>query len=400
MDATCSWELVWSSNATAASTNNGRPLRPSVFFCNGVGGVRSLAGAAAGEGDGGGGGRLADDELGFDAEDAGHGLAGEFEEERFGRGASHELERLADGGDARDVEGGGLDVVEADDGDVVGDAEAGVVEGADAAHGGDVVEAEDGGELALAGDEVVDAGVADLGGGGVLVELDGELAVDDEAELAGDLHGGVPAILGVGADGLALHEDDFAVAELVEVAEGEAGGVLVVEDDVGDVGQGGVAGDEHGGQRERVGEVGVDGEDAVDAARAEELGIGLDEVGLVAVVDGEVEVALLHEEVADAAEDLGVVAFAELGEEDADGLHALALEGAGDHAGLVVELGGGGADALAGGLGDGAAGGVVEDEGDGGGAEAEVLGQELEVGTRWGTLRGGNRFRHGNWFAA
>ena len=42
--------------------------------------------------------------------------------------------------------GGGLDVVEAEDGDVAGNAEAGLVEGADAAHGGDVVEAEDGGE--------------------------------------------------------------------------------------------------------------------------------------------------------------------------------------------------------------------------------------------------------------
>lgn len=151
-----------------------------------------------------------------------------------------------------------------------------------------------------------------------------------------------------------------------------------VEEDVGDSGQRRVAGDGDGGERWRSFEVGIDGEDAVDSAGPQEGGIGLDEIFAVAVVDGEVEVVLAHEQVADAREDLGVVAFAEFGEEDTDGLHALALEGAGDHGGLVVELFGSGLDAGARGLGDGAAGSIVEDEGDSGGAEAEVLGERLE----------------------
>ncbi len=114
----------------------------------------------------------------------------------------------------------------------------------------------------------------------------------------------------------------------------------------------------------RLFEMGVDGEDAVDAARAQQVRIGGDELLLVPVMDGEIEVALAHQQVADAAEDLGVVAFAEFGQQNADGLHALALKGAGDHAGLVVELRCGGFDARAGGLGNRAAGGVVEDERD------------------------------------
>ena len=85
----------------------------------------------------------------------------------------------------------------------------------------------------------------------------------------------------------------------------------------------------------------------------------------MAVLDGEVEVLVGHEEVADAADDASVVALAELRQEDADGLHALSAKGAGDDAGLIVHLRGGLADALAGGLRDGAAGRVVEDEGDG-----------------------------------
>lgn len=50
--------------------------------------------------------------------------------------------------------------------------------------------------------------------------------------------------------------------------------------------------------------MGVDGEDAVDAARAQEIRVGGDEFFLVPVMNGEVEVALAHEEIADAAENL------------------------------------------------------------------------------------------------
>ncbi len=109
------------------------------------------------------------------------------------------------------------------------------------------------------------------------------------------------------------------------------------------------------------------------------MGVFGDEVFAMTVMDGEKEIAFAHEDIGGAGEHLGVVAFAELGKQDADHAGALALEGAGHKAGPVVEFQGGGTDAFAGGLGDGAIGGVVEDEGDGGRAQLEVLGQHLEA---------------------
>jgi len=108
------------------------------------------------------GGGFADDEFGLYLDERGEGLVGHALEESGGGFGAHELEGLTDGGETGDLVGGGLDVVEANDGDVVGDVEAVVVEGADAAHGGDVVEAEDGGEFLFGFEEVVDAGVADF----------------------------------------------------------------------------------------------------------------------------------------------------------------------------------------------------------------------------------------------
>ena len=135
-----------------------------------------------------------------------------------------------------------------------------------------------------------------------------------------------------------------------------------------------------GGERGRCVEMGVDGQDAVDAPGAQKVGIGRDQVLAMAVMDGEIEVVLAYEKVAYAGEHLGVVAFAKLGEKDADRLHALALEGAGDHAGLVVEFCGGGLDAVTRRFWNGAAGGIVEDVGDGGRTEVKVLGQHFEAG--------------------
>ena len=109
----------------------------------------------------------------------------------------------------------------------------------------------------------------------------------------------------------------------------------------------------------------------------------------MAVVDGEIEVVLAHEQVSYAGEDLGVVAFAKFGEKDADGLHALALEVSGDHAGLVVEVKGGCFDACSRGFGDRASRGVVEDVGDGGRTEAKVLCQHFEAGVAVTRLRDG-----------
>ena len=309
---------------------------------------------------------------------------------------AHAAERLADGGEAGDVVGGGGDVVEADDGDVVGAAEAGVGDGADGTDGGDVVEAEDGGEVAGAGEEVADGGVAELGGPGVGFEVDAEVGVDGEADSFGHGHDAFPAEVGVGDLGLTFHEGDAAVAEVVEVLEGEEGGAVVVQHDVGVALDFFVAGDGDDGGGDFFVEGGVDEEEAVDGALGEEAGVLVDEVGLALVGDDEVEVAGLEEVLFDAVHEHGEVALGEFGDDDADGVGVASAEGTGDGVGAVVEALGGLEDAVAGGGGDGGgAGRVVHDERDGGGGEAEVLGEDLEV---YGLGRFGGGFAGGHGF--
>ena len=110
-----------------------------------------------------------------------------------------------------------------------------------------------------------------------------------------------------------------------------------------------------------------------------EAGVFGDEVVAVAVMGGEEEVSFLHEDVGGAGEDLRVVALAEFGEQDADGLGVGAVEGAGDQAGLVAELLGGGLDAFARGRGMERPGALLRTKETVAGLEVEVLGQHLEA---------------------
>src|SRR6266702_3587656 len=98
------------------------------------------------------------------------------------------------------------------------------------------------------------------------------------------------------------------MAEAVEISEGKLGGALVVEDDVGDAGERDVSGDRDGGLGGGGLEMSVDGEDAFDAAGLEEARIFGYQVFAVAMVGGEEEVALLHEDFAGSAQYLRVIA--------------------------------------------------------------------------------------------
>lgn len=60
-------------------------------------------------------GRFTDDEFRFDLNEIRDGFVGQFFEQELSCGTAHLLERLPDGSERRYLEGGGLDVVEADD---------------------------------------------------------------------------------------------------------------------------------------------------------------------------------------------------------------------------------------------------------------------------------------------
>ena len=92
--------------------------------------------------------------------------------------------------------------------------------------------------------------------------------------------------------------------------------------------------------------------------------------------DDVVEVAGVEEAFFDAVHEGGEVAFRELGHDDADGEGLAGAERTGDGVGAIVETLGGFEYALARGGGDGrGARRVVHDERDGGGREAEMLGE-------------------------
>jgi len=91
----------------------------------------------------------------------------------------------------------------------------------------------------------------------------------------------------------------------------------------------------------------------------------------------EIKIAFLHEVVADAAHDHGVITVAQFRDENAYGECALFTQRAREKAGLVIELARGGADSFASFVRNGATRDVVQDKRDGCGAKAEVVGKNF-----------------------
>jgi hypothetical protein len=169
------------------------------------------------------------------------------------------------------------------------------------------------------------------------------------------------------------------MTELVEVAKGSAGGAVVVEHDVGDARDFDMRGDADDGKRNSFGKFCIDEEEAVDGTTDEEVGVLLEEIGAAEVTDSEVEVAGLEEVLLDAKHESGEVAFAELGDDYADGVGKAGPEHACMQVGAVVEFLCGVEDALLGLRGDGFGDGrVVKDDGDSCGGEVEIFGEDLE----------------------
>ena len=143
---------------------------------------------------------------------------------------------LADGGQGRAHVAGEPDVVETNDGETLGHAQAealGVVEDAD---GHLVVETEDGGGGGSLRQQA--SGASDTG-------VDGEIAVDDNqtallAVIASALFHALQTIATQGADQRTGEDTDLAVAETVQVLHGFAGGGGVINMSAGDTKAGAV----------------------------------------------------------------------------------------------------------------------------------------------------------------
>jgi hypothetical protein len=213
----------------------------------------------------------------------------------------------------------------------------------------------------------------------VCLQIDAELGVDGDSDLLGDGVDGLPAGLGVEREGLAFHEGDAPVTELVEVTEGEMGSAVVIEDEIGDPGNADVRGDSDGGERDALAQIGVDEKKTVDGAADEEVGVLLDEVGPAEMADGEVEIAGLKEIFFDADHEACEVALAELGDDDAYGIGEPGAKHAGVYVGTILELFRRVENPLSSLGRDGLGyGGVIEDDGDGCGREIKILGEYFE----------------------
>ena len=273
-----------------------------------------------------------------------------------------------------------MNVVEADDGDIFGNGEAGLTQGTNGSHGRDVIEGEEGRERLGRSEQRLCGFISELWRWGVALELNDKVGIDGQAKIAGDLFDAGPTHLGVGAEFLAFDKGDLAMAEMEEVFESDLSGSLVVEDNVGDAIDVVVTrdGDYGNGKIEVPWSVG--GNEAIDGTLEEHAGIFVDKIRAVAMASNEIKVTFLQEIIFDAAHDRGRVTIADLGYDDTNGKAALRAQGTGKEVGAVFEFASGGEDAIFGLLGNGIGDvGAINDQGDGCGRKAEVLGQLLEA---------------------
>ncbi len=172
----------------------------------------------------------------------------------------------------------------------------------------------------------------------------------------------------------------------IQVTQSELRGPMVVQNYVGHAGEVAVASDRDSGSGDDPFELSIDGDDAVNAACLQEPGIFCDEVLPVPVVRCEEEVSLLHQDLRRSAEHQRVIALAEFGKQNADGLRLQALERTRDEAGLIAELLCRGLDPFSRCCRNRTAGRVVQYEGDGGRTQVQMFGQHLQAdaaGGRW-----------------
>jgi len=167
--------------------------------------------------------------------------------------------------------------------------------------------------------------------------------------------------------------------ELLEVAQAQFDGAVVIQDDVGYIFDALVAGDGDGGQNGRLFHGRVDGDEAFDAASQQHFRIGLQEPSVVTMRDSEEEVVFLAEKGLNSIDDHAAVGIADFFGDNANREGSLHAQGSRQKIRAVVEFAGGGQDPFTGVLGDGSScGRVVEDGRDRAGCKPEVSGDSLE----------------------
>ncbi len=296
-------------------------------------------------------------------------------------GVGEVLAGHADGGEGRDGVLGEVDVVEADEGEVVGDLEAGFEECVLDADGGHVVGAHDGGGPVFEGEDFFHGVASAVEGVGAFDEPCG---VNIEASDAHAVDEGGLAIFGGAQEKWAADEGDFAVAEDGEVLDGLVDAGAIVDDDGLVVGLLGADIDGDDGdiflgeaiEEELFDAEGHDG-DAVDLAL--EHASGADLHGACLVVGGADEdlVSACDGDLFELLDELGKEGVGDLGDDEAEELAFAGDEGACLGIGKVVELADGLPDAC---CEDGVDGwNVIDGAGDGGDGDFGVGGDPADV---------------------
>ena len=125
------------------------------------------------------------------------GLAANALKQDAGGGETHLVQRLADGGEARVVKSGSLDVIEPDDGHIGGNLKAMVHQRPNRANGSDIVVTDERGKVAPALDEFVGRFKAEFGRRDTECQLNDQFRRHGQLEVAGHVHEAIPAIVGV-----------------------------------------------------------------------------------------------------------------------------------------------------------------------------------------------------------
>lgn len=259
-------------------------------------------------------------------------------DQNLGGGPSHRMQRLSDGSKAWVGVGGDQNVIETDDRDVAGAGESGIFDGPNSSDCSSVVEAEDRRKVAGTFKKFVDRRITKIGRPGVFLQINAELRLDYNSEPLRDGMDGPPARLGIKRERLSLHEGDAAVTKVVEVLQGEACGMVMIENNIGNTGNVEMGGDPYGRQRDLLAQLRIDQQQTIDGTADQQVRILLDEVRVTEMADSEVEIAGLEEILFNTGHKSGEVAFAELGYDDTDRIGKPRSQHASVHVGPVVKL--------------------------------------------------------------